>query len=446
MKITIRFVSLLVSCLLFQTAAFADLLLKDGNFINPKTKKTFSGHMLIESSGKIKAIYTSVVCPKIPGATVIDLKNNWVLPGLHDMHIHNWGDNLPPTGDYNSPDYDYVGLEGMGSRMLSAGVTTYLDLFAPVEDTMELRARQRAGLVVHPNIFAAGHIFMVPNGHPIGFHPDAIKLTSAADAKTQVETFILAKSPDVIKFVYDNGDRPDGTYVNMTKDIAEAIIKTAHKHGIKAVAHIGTWNGARDLAELGIDAVTHIPEEKMPKDLVALLKKKNVTMITTMVVYMDLGFIAAPATQDEVLDNDLLRKVTTAGHISAYRDPSKYDDVTKLWTDWSLMHNQLGHQFRNLMLLYNGGVNILAGSDSGNTGTFIAYSIHRELKLMVAAGMTPMEALQTATVNSNKFLGQNKGIDIGNIADLFVVNKNPLKDITNTQDVKMVILKGQVVP
>jgi imidazolonepropionase-like amidohydrolase len=430
----------------FSPGSFAtgpDLLLTHLNIINPRTRTESQGHLYIVG-GKIKKIYSGRV-PNIRDAQVMDLTGKYVLPGLQDMHIHNWGDNMPPTGNFASDDYDFVGMEGMGTRLLNAGVTTYLDLFAPVPDTFNLRAKQRAGTIVHPNIFVAGHLFMIPNGHPVAFHPDAIKLNSANEATARVEAFIRARDPDVIKFIYDNFERPDGEYPNMSPEIAQAIINAAHAGGKKAIAHINTWQAAMDLADMGVDAVTHIPEQPCNTTITAKLRDKNVTMITTMAVYTDLGYIADLNTQDEILNNDLLRMVTTAGHIAAYRDASKYDAPTKAWADWSILHNQGRLQFKNLMQMVRDGVKVVGGSDSGNTGTFIAYSMHRELKLMVNAGLSPMEAIRTTTTAASAFMGQNKGVDEGNDADLLIVNANPLSSIANTQDIRMVLLGGSVV-
>ena len=95
--------------------------------------------------------------------------------------------------------------------------------------------------------------------------------------------------------------------------------------------------------------------------------------------------------------------------------------------------------------LWKAGVPLMAGSDSPEFFLVAGFALHDELETFVAAGLTPFAALQTATVNTAKFLGSNKGtIESGKVADLVLLDKNPLEDIRNTRKIRLVVLRGRI--
>ena len=377
-------------------------------------------------------------------SNAVDISGKWVLPGLHDMHVHNFGDNLPPDGEFDSPSHDVVTMEIMGNRMLYSGITTYLDLHAPVDDIIDLRDRTRAGDVLQPSLYAAGPIFMYPNGHPLFSFPGAVTIAAGPAAAPLIGLYD-SHDLDVIKFVYDNGERPDGSFTDMPYDVMRGIVQAAHASGRKAIAHVGTWQGVRDIATEGVDAFTHIPSGPMPSDIPQLLIDSGTTVITTICAFMELGHIADPATQSEVLDDALLHQVTTAGHIAAYRDVASYDEDTAAWTQWSLAENATGTRLANVAQLFNAGVNIVAGTDGGNTGAFMGYSLHRELLLMERSGAERMAVLRSATTDAAEFLDVESGMQPGAPADLLVLSRNPLEDIQHTKDIFLVLKDGSIV-
>ena len=132
-----------------------------------------------------------------------------------------------------------------------------------------------------------------------------------------------------------------------------------------------------------------------------------------------------------------------AAFLHTYRDEKKFLPYVKGWLQWQKSGAAIFR--KNLAALAEGGVMLAAGTDSGNMGTFHGYSLHRELELMVDSGMGNEAALRTATTNPCRFLGRECGLKAGAVADLLVVDRSPLVDISHTRQIAYVIYKGRVV-
>ncbi|MCI0690811.1 CIA30 family protein [candidate division KSB1 bacterium] len=404
-----------------------DLLLQNAQIVDPVAQKISRGSILIRN-GKIEQILNAA--PKNFAGEKVDLTGKWIIPGLNDMHVHSYGNMAPGN------NMQLFMTPGAAKTMLYCGVTGFLDLFSAESEILRLRDQQRRDGMSGADIYCAGPILTCTGGHGTEYGIPTRVINSPAEAEKEIAD-LAPKKPDVIKIVYDHafGRMPTIDHATM-----EAAVKAAAKHGIKTVVHIGTWQDAKEAILAGANAITHLHGEEIPDEVVALMKQKNVYSIPTMTVETELVYLAQnPA----LLDNSLLAAVATPAVVDAYRDTSKFDNRTKAWLRWQ-KSGQANYR-RSIKKLDDGGVKIMAGTDAGNFGTFQGFSVHREMQIMAEAGVSIWQALAAATTIPGEFLEQPFGVRAGSVANLVVLNASPVENISNTQNIAMVIHHGKVV-
>jgi imidazolonepropionase-like amidohydrolase len=218
-----------------------------------------------------------------------------------------------------------------------------------------------------------------------------------------------------------------------------AAVSAASQNSIKTVVHVATWQDARDAVEAGASAITHVPGGPIPEDLAKLMAVRQVASIPTLTVHTDAAHFVTDRT---VLDNPLARALTTAAVIDAYRSGEILARAESMSQQMKANETSV---FRSVKAMSDAGVRILVGTDSGSIGTLQGYSVHRELIQLVAAGVTPWQALAAATTDAARFLGRSYGVAPGSEATLVVLEGSPLEDIRNTQRIAHVIHHGAVV-
>lgn len=464
-------------------AEASDLVITNANLVDPASRTVKRGALLIKD-GKIKKVVTADRVRIEGQPQTLDAQKGYLIPGLSDLHTHLFFGNSSPHGFSDEASQDFASQEQLGKRYLYAGVTSYLDLFAPSDagddpaqtlgadlNIFAVRAKSREqNDFVHPNSYVAGPLFVVPGSHGVlgfaagdvvridvrdaaGLPLSASALAAVADTVgKRVEKLINDKHPDVIKFIYDNHtDQPVSRPESMPLTIAKAIIDAATRKRTKTVAHVGTWKGVEDLANAGVSAFTHLPSGEAPASTIAALKRANTTAITTMSIYNDYGDMADDAKRSKYFDfrtHRLLRDLIPPGLASAYENFNKYTDEDKGWVAWGAKHNRLNSQGLALKSLIKGKVRVLPGTDSGNTGAFYGYSLSRELINFAGAqaDMSSWDILSAATFQAQEFLGEDKSgkLAVGHKADLVILSENPVESIANVQKVKAVVLHGRV--
>jgi imidazolonepropionase-like amidohydrolase len=193
----------------------------------------------------------------------------------------------------------------------------------------------------------------------------------------------------------------------------------------------------------GATAITHCADDEViPEALATLMAKVGAVSIPTMAVQCDLArFTDTPA----LLEDPLLGRVSGVGLRATYRDRAHFSERARDWLDWQ-REDCATNDFASLRRLHAAGVTILAGSDTGNLGTFQGYSTHREIELMVEAGLPPWDALRAATTEAARFLHLRWGVRPGAPANLLVVAGSPLADVRNTRRIVDVIYRGRLLP
>ena len=372
--------------------------------------RVFDGERLLTDadvwveSGRIKAVGPHL--QTAANVREIDAHGDTLLPGLIDAHTHAWADAL--------------------KQSLLFGVTTELDMFSDPKFDAGVRTREAAGQNHDAaDLRSAGTLVTVEKGHGTEYGIKIPVLASPADAQSFVDAR-LAEGSDYIKIIYDNGGAYGLTFPTLTKEELAAVVAAAHKRHKLAVVHIGSQAGARDAIEAGADALVHIFEDEPPApDFPKLAKDHHAFVVATLTV------------NESVTGKASGVSLVTDARLSPYIDAASATNLKKSFPRGPASKVDFSNALAAVAALHKAGVPVLAGTDAPNPGTAHGVSIHRELQLLVQAGLTPAEALSAATSVPARAFGL---IDRGRIApglraDLLLVKGDPTQDITATRDI-----------
>lgn len=382
---------------------------------------------LVVRGGKIEAVRDGFVTPEA-GATVVDLRDQFVLPGLIDSHVHIFNDDDKVKARMEGYTRDIednmvIGIDN-ARRTLEAGFTTIRDLGSDIHSVTALRDGINNGLIAGPTIVAAGRGISVTGGHgdgsnnlnrdleEIAHRHDLNVCNGAEDCRRAVRSQI-SQGADVIKFTATGGvlsNVAGGLGAQMFDDEMKAIVDTAHMFGRKVAAHAHGTDGIIGALNAGVDSIEHGTFGTAQTD--ALFKKTGAYFVPTML---------APKTALEqgragARSRNSLEKAEIAARTA----------------------------MENHKRAIASGVKIAFGTDTG-------VSAHgdngKEFALMVSVGMSPAEAIKSATVNAADLLDRSASIgtlEAGKDADIIAVAKSPLADVTELERPTFVMHRGVV--
>ena len=373
---------------------------------------------------------------KIPlGATRVDLTGKTVIPALIDPHVH-----LGYQKDliFSGANFTRENVVDQLNRYAYAGIAAVLSMGTDLGDLpFQLRAEQASGRLGGALLFTAGKGMATPNAGPgtAELKPSAYAVTTEDEARQAVREQV-AKKVDFIKVWVD--DR-NGTAQKTPPAIYRAIIEESHKLNTRVVAHVYYLEDAKGLARAGVDAFAHLVRDReMDDESIALVKQHHVLMMPNLGLAETRTHAEPPAW----LDDPLYRETTPAVLVNRVR--ASYGQRTPAAVETAQKTYRIMQ--RNLAKLNAAGAYIGFGADSGAVPDYFhAYNTHRELQLMVEAGMTPAQALTAVTVTSAEFLRlSDRGtLAAGKSADFLVLDADPLADIANTRKIVKVYLRGQ---
>ena len=379
-----------------------------------KDARVFDGETVLERAsvlvrdGKVIAVKADLAVPA--GVTVIEGAGRTLLPGLIDAHTHAFGDAL--------------------TRALVFGVTTELDMFSDYRQAVQWRTEQQsaAGASARADMFSAGTLVTAPKGHGTQFGLPIPTITSPGDAAAFVEARI-AEGSDYIKVVYEYGDAYGISLPSIDEATLRAVVSAARTRGKLAVVHIGSRTGAESAIAAGASGLVHIFGNEPPQgDFAQRAKAAGTFVIATLSVIESAAGTAGGAA------------LTNVPALAPYLSPQERAALQASFPQRPGASIRLQYALDATRQLYAAGVPILAGSDAPNTGTVHGATIHRELELLVQAGLPPAAALAAATsLPADAFGLADRGrIAPGLRADLVLVGGNPLVDITATRQVEAV--------
>ena len=386
-------------------------------------------------------------------ARVVDATGKFLIPGLWDMHIH-WYD----------PEYlPLFVANGVTGARLMWGLSLHHEWREDIE----------AGKLIGPRLVIASPIIDGPK--PIW--PGSVAVSNEAEARKAVKT-AKQEGADFIK-----------VYSLLSREAFFAIADESKKQGIAFAGHIPQSITVAEAAEAGQRSVEHLTgiltacsakedelrktqdiagassahgkgtadpaamrqltylviesyDAKKAAGLFAKLKQHHTWQCPTLTVLRSIAFLTDPEFR-----NDPRLKYMPAAMRTRWDPANDFRFKARTAEDYELSKLVLQRQFEIVGQMRKAGVEFLAGTDTLNPYCFPGFSLHDELELMVKAGFTPLEALQSATLNPARYLGQEKDlgtVEKGKAADLVLLDANPLEDIKNTQKINAVVCGGKL--
>ena len=352
--------------------------------------------------GRIEAVGPRVEISIPPGAASIDVRGKTILPGLWDMHTHvtqiEWG-----------PVY------------LAAGVTTVRDMGNESELILALRDALASGKALGPRLLLAG---LVDGGGPNAF--GTVAATTPEEGRA------------VARRYHDAGFHQVKLYNLLEPDVVSAIAGEAHRLGMTVTGHVPTAMTLQQAVAAGMDHIAHLAVRDEPG---------SEELRRTMEFLREHGTVLDPT----LSWGELLGR-STATPIASFQPgfpkipaPLRrlFDSAGNADLEPAAARARLERGLRIVSELHRGGVPIVAGTDEGIPG----HSLHREIELYAEAGLTPLEAIQAATIVPARAMRLEKElgtIEAGKRADLVVLDANPLQRISNIRSVRFVVTDGRM--
>ena len=373
---------------------------------------------LVMENGVIRDMGPSPKITAPAGSTVIDLTGKFIVPGIINAHGHVDANRDPQLRQY-----------------ALYGVTTTTNMGFDPDDIAAFKAEQKRGNLRGARILTVKYRFM---SEP--FKPGS-EYKTPDEARAKVDE-IVAKGADFVKVWIDS---QNGKLVKLSPDFCAAVMDQARKHGKITMAHVYEYADAKMIVDKGVNILAHnVRDQEIDADFVATLKRRNVSVISTlareegMFVYGE-----APAW----IDDPFFRKGLSAERLAILKTKKREEQAK----DPELARNKRAFEIDKIKVkkLSDAGVRIALGTDSGGAADrfFIqGFFEHRQMELMVQAGLTPMQVIQAFSKNAAETLGIDKefgALAKGKAADLLVLEKNPLENITHMRTIQAVYLSGK---
>lgn len=430
-----------------QTLVFTHVTVIDGTGDAAKPEMT-----VVITDDRITALGRTGQVPAPKDARVVNAAGKFLIPGLWDMHAHI--------------AISASGREERLPLLIANGITGVRDMFGSLELINLWRKEMAASVLLGPRIVAAGPILDGPGSR-------AFTVVSNEIEARQAVVKVKREGSDFVK-----------VYSALSREAYFAIADEARRQHIAFAGHVPYSVSVAEASDAGQKSIEHLTgmvlagstrEAELAKKLVQMPKTDAIS------VWKAVNRAAAGAieTYDEQKARRLFSRLVKNGtwqcptlvvlRSGAFRgDPGFADDprmkymplsTRQFWDldrnpnlrftaeDYAIQKKLYRKQLELVGAMQRAGVGILAGTDMGNPYVFPGFSLHDELELMVEAGLTPMQALQTATLNPARYLGKEEQlgtIGVGKLADLVLLDANPLVDIRNTKQINAVVVAGKL--
>lgn len=401
--------------------------------INPTPAAPVSNAVIVITGSRITEVGTAASVKPPAGAQVIDATGKFVIPGLADMHNHL------EDGGINQRQNRLGNL----GRLLAVGVTTVFDPSVPEDDFAKLKAAATADSAAYPRFFGTGPSITV-EGDTLGSQSPKPKTPDEARAVVQK---LKALGVDAIKVARD-----DLTWAStramplMPAEVLQALVDEAHRLQLKVYVHAPQLARAREALRAGVDGLLHgIVDEPIDQDFMALLKKNGAPYVPTLGMFEDVADVSAFARRQSPYWDQL--GLQPPAIYSAYISGFGVQLFQTLLNNSASTKQHLPVLRANLKQVFDAGIPIVMGTDTGFFGVLLGVATPLEMELMVEAGLKPADVIRAATINAARMIGREKEqgtIEAANVADLLILDANPLENIGAVRRIYRVV-KGGVV-
>ena len=412
-----------------QDTAAQRLLIENVTLIDGTGRPPVAGAFVLVEGDRIETVSRAPL--DVPdGTTRIDGRGRYLIPGLMDMHIHLTG------GRGRDGPNEQAGIQALHGFLYS-GYTSVFDAGNNPDYIFGLRERERAGELVAPRIFATGGVVTAPGGH--GGGAGAALIESWPRDRGRLEEH-LSRSPDLVKLTFDEhgwGTRP--LIPLLDPELMAKAGRFYNERGVRTTVHISHELRARQAIEAGINTLAHpIIQGPVSEGFVKLMASTKTPMVSTLTIGEGYSRLVE---HPEFLDSPIYRAVYEPETIERLKTTVRDGYAARAWTTWMKVMTPVAQE--NLRLIVEGGGVIVLGSDQSS-----GPASHRELELMVEGGIPALEAIRIGTLNAAIFMGKERemgSVEEGKLADLVLLSADPLADISNAQEIEMVIKGGRII-
>jgi imidazolonepropionase-like amidohydrolase len=386
---------------------------------------------------RISAVGPAAVSHGLKGRH-IDGSGKYLIPGLIDVHIHLRG-GFDVGGKVDAelgPPNREEGLAALASYLYS-GVTTVFDAGNRAEHILPLRADERAGKILSPRIFATGNLVTYPGSHGDRI---AVRISDFEKDKGLLDKHIAEQQPDILKLTLEEegwGSRP--MIPLLPVELLEKITRYYNQHGIRTTVHVSSELRSLEAIYAGADTLAHpVIQAPVSDSFVKLMGAKKIPFASTLTIGENYSRLAE---HPEYLDQPLYAASLTAAEREQLKTKTRAEWQARPWTWWMKIMTPIAEE--NVRKVHAAGGVVACGTDQSS-----GPATQRELELLVASGISPLDTLRIATYNSAVFLGkadQLGSVDKGKLADLVLLNKDPTIDINNAKSIVFVMKDGKLI-
>ena len=361
-----------------------------------------------------------------PGAAVVDARGRVVLPGLVDVHCHI---NQPPDE-----------MKRYWAAQLRWGVTTMRSTGNDKPETVPLFRQTREGALLAPRAYTAGQGFNVSGPYP---GAPTFRPASPDDARANVRS-LKAQGVDFIKIWMTDPKFPP--------EVIAAIVAEGRAQGIPIVAHVTDVASLRQLADQGVTDFLHVPVDRPPTpELIAYAKSKKLTFAPTLANIESRWFYYE---HPEILQMPMLQAALYPRGRQMLADAERKAQTLGAPDLAQRKARMRGEMYPFIKAMSDAGVRVVTGTDCGAEASQVTpfgHATHREIQMLVEAGLAPIAALRAATLDAARVVTRSEDPEYGSIragkaADLVLLDADPTRDIANTIRIGRVMRAGRWVP
>lgn len=438
------------------TVAAAPIALVNGNLLDVERRVVRERTTVLIDGTRVTAVGRTGTIKLPADAQVIDCTGKWIMPGLVDAHVHLFQSG----GLYTRPDiidlrsarpynderaWVQENAGDLLARHLTVGVTTVFDFGGPFAN-YAIRDRYNQA-TTSPTIFLTGPLISTWQPEALGTDdPPIIRVDDPEAARNLVRRQVPHR-PDFIKIWYIvRPERP----AKDTLPIVKATIEEAHGAGLKVAVHATQLETAKLALEAGADILVHGVEDAPVDDefIKALLRRRAayIPTLTVMDRYVEvLSGKFVPDSHDLAVTNPFAAgSLLDLKHLRG----EAAERAAELATRVRPSPERASHRQRNLETLWKAGALVATGTDAGNIGTLHGSSYLDEIVEMRKAGLDTWDIVQASTINGAKALGKQSefgSIAKGKIADVLILDRNPIESIENAQAIHRVVRRGTLI-